>query len=91
LKIKDKDGEHPFAMSGGFLEVRGNNEIYILADHIERATEIDIERAEAARKNAEEQLVRAKAGENVDFARLNAVINREMNRVRVANKYKDVK
>ncbi|MFZ2189720.1 MAG: ATP synthase F1 subunit epsilon [Candidatus Magasanikiibacteriota bacterium] len=91
LKIVDKDGEHPFAVSGGFLEIKGNNELIILADNIERADAIDIDRAEQARIRAEEEMTKAKTGEDVNFARLQAVIDREMNRVRVAKKYKNVK
>jgi len=91
LKIKDKEGEHAIALAGGFLEVRGNNEIIILTDNAERAEEIDLERAEEARKRAEEEMEQAKSREDVDFARLQAVIDREMNRVRVGKKYKNVK
>ena len=91
LKIKDKDGEHPIAVEGGFLEVRKNNEIIILADNAERAEEIDLERAEEAKQRAEKQMQQAEATANVDFARLQAVIDREMNRIRVGKKYKKLK
>ncbi|MBT7228737.1 ATP synthase F1 subunit epsilon [Candidatus Parcubacteria bacterium] len=91
LKITDKDGEHPFAISSGFLEIKSDNEIVILADSAERATEIDLDAAEEARKRAEDEMERAKSEENVDFAKLQAVIDREMNKVRVAKKYKNVK
>jgi len=88
LIIKDKDGEHHMAVAGGFLEVNANNEIVILADNAERAGEIDLERAEEARKRAEEQMKQSKAGEDIDFAKLQAVIDREMNRIRVGKKYR---
>lgn len=88
MRIKDKEGEQILAVSGGFLEVRGQNEIVILADNAERATEIDIDRAEQARLRAEEMMKQTKAGEDVDFAKLQAMIDREMNRVRVGKKYK---
>lgn len=88
MKIVDKEGEQILAVSGGFLEVRGQNEIVILADNAERATEIDIERAEQARLRAEEMMKKVKATEDVDFARLQAMMDREMNRIRVGKKYK---
>ncbi|PIR78387.1 MAG: ATP synthase F1 subunit epsilon [Candidatus Magasanikbacteria bacterium CG10_big_fil_rev_8_21_14_0_10_36_16] len=88
MKIKDKDGEHPYAVSGGFLEVRSNSELVILADRAERADSIDIERAQEARQRAEEEMTKAKAGEDVDYARLQALIDKEMNRIRVGNKYR---
>lgn len=91
MKIVDKAGEQVLAVSGGFLEVRGQNEIVILADNAERATEIDIDRAEQARLRAEEMMKQTKAGEDVDFAKLQAMIDREMNRIRVGKKYKKIK
>jgi len=48
LRVRDREGEHLMAVAGGFLEVRGNNEIVILADNAERAQDIDIAKAEAA-------------------------------------------
>ena len=91
MKIVDKDGEQILAVSGGFLEVRGQNEIVILADNAERATEIDIDRAEQARLRAEELMKQTKSVEDVDFAKLQAMMEREMNRVRVGKKYKNIK
>src|SRR3989339_1063186 len=88
MRIVDKDGEQILAVSGGFLEVRGQNEIVILADNAERATEIDIDRAEQARLRAEELMKQTKSVEDVDFAKLQAMMEREMNRIRVGKKYK---
>ena len=91
LKIKDNSGEQVMALAGGFLEVRANNELVILADNAERVAEIDLERAEKARQRAEEQMSKLKNVEDVDFAKLQAVIDREMNRIRVGKKYKEIK
>ena len=88
LKIKDKSGEQVIAVANGFVEIRANNEIIILADNAERAEEIDLERAEKARKRATEQMQQTKATEDIDFAKLQAIIDREMNRIKVAKKYK---
>lgn len=90
LKIKDEMGDQVIAVSSGFLEVRANNEVIILADNAERAEVIDIERAEAAKKRAEEEMTKARGQENVDYAKLQAVIDREMNRVRIGKKYKKI-
>ena len=90
LRIKDKDGEHHMAVSGGFLEVRGNNEIVILADHAERVADIDVAKAEEARQRAEEQMKNIKNVQDVDYARLQAVIDREVNKMRVAKKYRNL-
>ncbi|MFA7244834.1 MAG: F0F1 ATP synthase subunit epsilon [Candidatus Magasanikbacteria bacterium] len=91
MRIKDKDGEHPYAISGGFLEVRANSELVILADSAERADNIDLARAEEARKRAEEEMEKVKNTEDVDYARLQALIDKEMNRIRVANKYRKLR
>ncbi len=91
IKITDKDGEHVLAVAGGFLEVRDNNEIVILADNAERAEEIDLERAEQARERALKEIEEAKSVENVDFAKLQIVLDREMNRIRVGKKYKKLR
>ena len=91
IKIVDKDGEHVLAIAGGFLEVRDDNEIIILADNAERAEEIDIEKAEEARARAQKEIEEAKGEENTDFAKLQAVLDREMNRIRVGKKYKKLK
>jgi F-type H+-transporting ATPase subunit epsilon len=90
LKIKDKNGEHNLAVSGGFLEVRGNNEIVILADHAERVVDIDLAKTEEAKKRAEEQMKNIKDVQNVDYARLQAVIDRELNKIRIAKKYRNL-
>ena len=90
LNAVDANGEQLLAVAGGFLEVRANGEVIILADRAERAEHIDLERAEAARKRAEEQMQALKGQEDIDYAKLQAIIDREMNRVRVAKKYRNI-
>ncbi|TSC84825.1 MAG: F-type H+-transporting ATPase subunit epsilon [Parcubacteria group bacterium Gr01-1014_13] len=90
MRIKDKDGEQNLAVSGGFLEIRGNNEIVILADHAERAIDIDTAKAEEAKQRAEEQMKNLKNVQDVDYARLQAVIDRELNKIKIARKYKNL-
>ncbi|MBI2038257.1 MAG: ATP synthase F1 subunit epsilon [Candidatus Magasanikbacteria bacterium] len=88
LKFKDKEGQQQMAVSGGFLEVRGKNEIVILADHAQRVAEIDIDKAEEARARAEEQMANLKNAQDVDYAKLQAVIDRELNKLKVVKKYR---
>lgn len=90
LKLKDNAGDHIIAVAGGFVEVKGENQIVVLADNAERAEEIDVTRAEDARKRAEEEMAKIKNVQDVDFAKLQAIIDREMNRIRVAHKYKNL-
>ena len=76
--------EYSLAVSGGFLEVKPDH-ITILADAAERADEIDIARAEAAKRRAEENLTGRTAAE-VDMANAEAALRRAMIRLKVAEK-----
>lgn len=78
------------ALSGGFFEIRPNSDVYIMADTAEHGEQIDIERAEAAQKRAEELLKQIQNVEDVDYARLQAAIEKELVRVSVGRKYKNV-
>lgn len=71
-----------FFVSGGYAEV-GPDKATILADSSERAEDIDVERAKAAMKRAEERL---KQAEKIDFARATAAIERSTIRIQVAQK-----
>lgn len=71
-----------FFVSGGYAEV-GPEKATILAESSERAEDIDVERAKAAMKRAEERL---KQMEKIDFARAMAAIERATIRVQVAEK-----
>ena len=51
LIVRSGDEEEDLAVSGGFIEVR-ENRVIVLADTAERAEEIDVARAEAARRRA---------------------------------------
>jgi F-type H+-transporting ATPase subunit epsilon len=55
LVVRKAGKEDIMAISGGFLEVRPDR-VIVLADQAERAEEIDVARAEAAKKKAEESL-----------------------------------
>jgi F-type H+-transporting ATPase subunit epsilon len=79
-----KDGEDSFiAVSGGFMEVMPEK-VTILADTAERLDEIDIERAEAAVKAAQERI--AAAPVDMDLQRALASLRRSQARVKVARR-----
>ena len=79
-----KDGvEDSMFVSGGFLEVMANK-VTVLADTAERADEIDANRAEEAKRRAEER-VTAHAAE-LDAARAEAALRRSLMRLKVAEK-----
>jgi len=74
------------AISGGFIEFH-NNKLIILADTAERAEEIDLKRAEEARKRAEEIKKRRVSMDEMEYARVAATLEKELARVKVAKRY----
>ena len=78
--------EFSLAVSGGFLEVRPDR-VIVLADSAERADEIDIARAEEAKKRAEQRL-EDKLTPEVDNFRAEAALRRSLIRLKVATKRK---
>jgi F-type H+-transporting ATPase subunit epsilon len=66
----------------GYAEV-GPDRIMILADSAEKSEDIDVERAKAAMKRAEERLKKA---EEFDFARSTSSLERAVSRIQVAER-----
>ena len=87
LIIKKGEEVTNLAVSSGVIEVRPGSELYIVADTAERAEQIDIARAEAARQRAEE-LMKQQQIADVDYARIQAKLEKELARVRVGKKYR---
>lgn len=82
VKLVEPDGaEWRYATSGGFVEVR-NNTVVLLAETAERADEIDVGRARAARDRAHQRL--SQRAQDLDIARARAALARAMNRLKVA-------
>ena len=78
----DASQTQDFALSGGFLEF-ANNVVPILADAIERASEIDIERARRSEARARERLSH-RSDPAIDVARAEGSLARALNRIRLA-------
>lgn len=89
------NGEHiPFAVSGGFIEVKKENDITtvaILADfaeHVSDITDVEIEKAKA---KAAELHKLAENKEVVDFEHFATELERSLTRVKIADKWKTKK
>lgn len=82
--IRKGTEEYYLAVAGGFLEVKPDH-VTILADAAERADEIDIARAEAAKRRAEEKLASRTVAE-LDNANAEAALRRALARLKVAEK-----
>lgn len=85
IKVKKDSAETFYTTSGGTIEVN-HNKVLVLADSIEKLNEIDQDRAEQAKKRAEERL-RKNHEENIDEARAKASLNRALNRLNAIKKY----
>lgn len=69
-----------YAVNGGMLYFK-ENVATILTDTCEHSSEIDVERALAAKQRAEERLNK---GDNVDLQRAELALKRAINRINVA-------
>ncbi|MFC1902047.1 F0F1 ATP synthase subunit epsilon [Chloroflexota bacterium] len=86
LRVRKGVEEDVMAISGGFLEVRPDR-VIVLADSAERAEEIDVARAQAAKERAEKHMADRQIVE-FDQARCEAALQRAMARLTVAEKVK---
>lgn len=73
-------------VSGGFVEIRQNNEIVVLADAAEHAGEIDEQRAVEAKQRAEKML-KEKQLFGEEYARVAASLERSLSRLRIAKRH----
>lgn len=81
--VKIGNARTPFAVQGGFVEVR-KDKVVILAESAEKAEEIDLERAEAAKERAETRLKASKRQDEIDHRRAELALQRAMNRINVS-------
>ena len=82
LRVKKGGEEESLVIGGGFLEVRPDR-VVVLADAVERAEEIDVARAEAAKRRAQERLAERHVP-GTDEARAEAALRRSLARLKVA-------
>ena len=85
LKVRRGANEDIFAVSGGVIEIRPDS-VTILADAAEHADEIDVARAEEARRRAEAQLAAAPAVNTAAYLAAQASLRRSSLRLTVAHR-----
>jgi F-type H+-transporting ATPase subunit epsilon len=83
LRIKKGGSEQSLVVFGGFMEVTPEK-VVVLADSAERAEEIDVSRAEQARRRAEESLTIPAA--EIDLGQAEAALRRAAVRLRVGQR-----
>ena len=81
IRLKKDNETERIAVSGGFLEV-SDNQVTILAKAAEKQEDINLTRAEAAKKRAEDRLQSQK--DAIDHHRAELALRRAINRLNVA-------
>jgi F-type H+-transporting ATPase subunit epsilon len=85
LRVRTQGREEVFAISGGVMEVQPNL-VTVLADAAERAEEIDISRAEEARRRAEESIKSGVPRNSEAYLAAEAALHRSNLRLQVARR-----
>ncbi len=83
LRIKKGNDEQSILVYGGFMEV-ADDKVLVLADSAERAEEVDVERAENARRRAEESIAGRQS--TMDLEEAQATLRRSNLRLRIGQR-----
>jgi F-type H+-transporting ATPase subunit epsilon len=86
LRIRKGGDVEYFAIAGGFLQVRPDK-VVVMAETADMASEIDLEKAMEARREAERQVSEG-FEEPADLARARAALQRALLRIRVAERHR---
>ena len=84
LRVRRNGDETCIAIYGGFLEVRPDR-VIVLADAAERAEEIDVARAEEAKRRAEQQMAN-RVLSDVDKVQAEAALRRSLVQLKIAKR-----
>ena len=90
IKVRRDGKEELFTVAGGMAEVQPDI-VTILADAAENIEDIDITRAKAAKKRAEDALASLKPEDHDAYLRMEAALRRSNLRLDVARRYRKVK
>jgi len=85
LRIRKGGVEESFAIVGGFLQVRPDK-VVVMAETADMASEIDLEKAQQARREAEQALEGGARADAVDLAAARAALQHALLRIRVAER-----
>lgn len=85
LIARKADKEEYINVTGGFVEIRPNNEVIVLADAAEHHYEIDQQRAEEARLRAATTLKEKRLSEE-EYAKVAASLERNLARLRITRR-----
>lgn len=85
LRIRKGGAEESFAIVGGFLQVRPDK-VVVMAETADMASEIDLEKALHAKREAEQALEGGPRADAVDLAAARAALQHALLRIRVAER-----
>ena len=86
IKVRAGGKETFFTVAGGVAEVQPDR-VTVLADAAENVEEIDIARAEAARRRAEESLAKGPPVESDDYLRIEVALRKSNLRLNAVKRY----
>lgn len=86
LIAREGGKEHNIAVTGGFIEVRPNNQVIALADAAEHHYEINIQKTEEAAKRAQAAMAEKKMSAE-EYAKVAASLNQSLTRLNIARKH----
>ncbi|HLE52951.1 MAG TPA: ATP synthase F1 subunit epsilon [Anaerolineales bacterium] len=87
LKVRSEGREEFFTVAGGIIEVQPNL-VTVLADSAENIAEIDVARAEAARRRAEEMLKQAPPTDDDAFMKMESALRRSNLRLEAVRRFR---
>ena len=87
LKVRYQGEEQDFAVAGGVVEVQPDM-VTVLADAAENVEEIDVARAEAAKRRAEEMLEAGPPPDTDTYLAMEAALKRSNLRLEAAQRYR---
>jgi len=85
VMVRKENDEQFFAIGGGFAEIQPDH-VIVLADSAEQADEIDLERAEKARQQAEEAREAGVDEDAAHYAQIDAALRRAQIRIDVSRR-----
>ena len=87
IKVRSHGQETIFTVAGGIAEVQPDI-LTVLADSAENVEEIDVQRAEAARKRAEESLSKGIPADSDAYLRMEAALRKSNLRLDAVRRYR---
>jgi len=90
IKVRMKDQEQVFTVAGGVAEIQPEI-VTVLADAAEDVAEIDEERAQAAKRRAEEMLEKGVPTDTDTYLAIEAALRRSNLRLEAVRRYKGAK